>query len=259
MVRGLLKGSSRRLQEIGIMNSNRPLGLIALGFVASSLLACGAPHSAGAESTAVAESDLSSAARPARGGNGSTETTAFWLHVNPQFAACLAAYPNDASRYPQVYASVQRGEPNDTLTLVGTNVKPGLQFDMFTVERSTFDAQGALDSAFHGFGLAWYQSDLEADSNGNMNATVKTIFLDQIFGFDTDVNLAPRNTFHVGFWFNNPQDAVACHFDASKPTPFNGEHNAGPLAMISIPTSGSNLGPLCTSVDWSVTPPRCNP
>jgi hypothetical protein len=51
----------------------------------------------------------------------------------------------------------------------------------------------------------------------------------------------------MGFWFNNPQDATACGFDASKPTPFNGEHRAGPLAMISLPIEPANLGPLCTS------------
>jgi hypothetical protein len=242
------------------MKSNRSIGLIALGFVASSLFACGAPSTAGGESTAAAESGLASAARVTRGGSGSQDTTAFWFYVNPKFAACLTAYPSDVANHPtQVYASVQRGELNDTLTLNGINVKPGLKFDMFTVERSALTAQGAPDPAFHGFGLAWYQSDLEADSNGSMNATVKTIFLDQIFGFDTDVNLAPRNTFHVGFWFNNPEDAVACGFDATKPTPFNGEHKAGPLAMISVPNATSNLGPLCTSVDWSVSPPRCEP
>jgi hypothetical protein len=33
------------------------------------------------------------------------------------------------------------------------------------------------------------------------------------------------------FWFNNPADAAACGFTGV--TPFNGEHQAGPLAMIS--------------------------
>jgi hypothetical protein len=80
--------------------------------------------------------------------------------------------------------------------------------------------------------------------------------LDQIFGFDADPipdsnpaapRVPPTNTFHVGFWFNNPQDAESCGFDVSKPTPFNGEHKAGPLAMISLPVPPANLGPLCTA------------
>jgi hypothetical protein len=93
--------------------------------------------------------------------------------------------------------------------------------------------------------------------------------LDQIFGFDADkladgsTRVPPTNTFHVGFWFNNPDDAVPCGFDASKPTPFNGEHKAGPLAMISLPDPKTNLGPLCTDPtgsdpsDTSKLP--CNP
>ena len=89
--------------------------------------------------------------------------------------------------------------------------------------------------------------------------SIRTILLDQIFGFDPDVALAPTNTFHVGFWFNNPQDAAACGFDVTKPTPFNGEHKAGPLAMISVPNPTSGLGPLCTDPNFSTVPTSCNP
>lgn len=53
---------------------------------------------------------------------------------------------------------------------------------------------------------------------------IKTILLDQIFGFDP----------------------AGCGFDVTKPTPFNGEQNAGPNAMISLPNPRTNLGPLCT-------------
>src|SRR5437764_412919 len=72
-------------------------------------------------------------------------------------------------------------------------------------------------------------------------------------------NLPPTNTFELGFWFNDPADAQACGFDPSRPTPFNGEHHAGPLAMISLPDAGTGLGPLCLKPDTSVTPARCNP
>src|SRR5215472_4664569 len=89
---------------------------------------------------------------------------------------------------------------------------------------------------------------------------IKTILLDDIFGFDPDVRLAPTNTFHLGFWFDNPQDAAAlpsCHFDPTKPTPFNGEHKAGPFAMISVPDAKTGLGPLCTNPNNSTTPASC--
>jgi len=89
---------------------------------------------------------------------------------------------------------------------------------------------------------------------------IKTILLDEIFGFDPDVRLAPTNAFHVGFWFDNPQDAAAlstCHFDPTKPTPFNGEHKAGPFAMLSVPDAKSGLGPLCTDPNNSTVPATC--
>jgi len=71
--------------------------------------------------------------------------------------------------------------------------------------------------------------------------------------------LKPTNTFHMGFWFNNPEDAAPCGFDVNKPTPFNGEHRAGPLAMISVPDADTGLGPLCTNPNRSSTPASCNP
>lgn len=106
------------------------------------------------------------------------------------------------------------------------------------VQRSNLKSGGSVDSTFKNFGMAWYQSDLQASSEGKFTTTIRTILLDQIFGFDPDQsNPNPINTFHVGFWFNDPNDAAACGFDVSKPTPFNCEHKAGPVAMISVPDS----------------------
>ncbi|MBV8094200.1 MAG: hypothetical protein JOY71_26665 [Acetobacteraceae bacterium] len=174
------------------------------------------------------------------------EEIQFALYPNPNLnvVPCLAA---DGATPPKAIVKVRRGELNDRLRIRVRGLKPHLAFDLFTVQRSPLDAQGGKAKDFTGsFGLAWYQTDLQADDNGNAEATIQTILLDQIFGFDPDVKLPPTNTFHVGFWFNNPEDAAACGFDPTKPTPFNGEHRAGPLAMISQPTD-SGLGPLCTS------------
>jgi hypothetical protein len=177
----------------------------------------------------------------------------------PKFLNCLAAYPGDSTRAPAVQAVVVRGSLNDGLFLRGKYIKPGLGFDLFTVEHSALTSNGSVDPAFGGFGLAWYQSDLESNDEGEMRASIRTILLDQIFGFDPTVNLAPTGTFEVGFWFNDPQDAAACGFDVTKPTPFNGEHRAGPLAMITVPDAATGLGPLCTKPDSSVSPARCSP
>jgi len=190
------------------------------------------------------------------------DKTEFELKPNAAFLACLSA---DGTTPPVAKVFVRRGNLNDTLTIHVTGLKPNLQFDLFTVQRSPFLADGSKDPDFPGtFGLAWYQSDLDADENGNADIRIplRSIFLDQIFGFDGDKNsdgtaiLPPVNTYHVGFWFNMPSDAAPCGFDVTKPTPFNGEHQAGPLAMISKPVAATNLGPLCVSPEEG-TP--CNP
>jgi hypothetical protein len=180
-----------------------------------------------------------------------TNQISFQLYPNTPFLACMAASPNVT---PTVNAVVTRGPQNDTMTLSLRNFKPGLKFDLFTIERSNQLANGDPDPGFKNFGLAWYQSDVEA----NRSVTVKTILLDQIFGFDPDVQLKPTNTFHVGFWFNNPADAAACGF-TGPPTPFNGEHKAGPVAFITRPKADINLGPLCTKPNTSTSPPTCDP
>jgi hypothetical protein len=194
--------------------------------------------------------------------------TTFSLVPNTPFLACLAM---DGVTPPVATVTVTRGNLNDMLTISVTGLKPNLTFDLFTVQRSPFLADGSKDPDFPGtFGLAWYQSDLDADANGNATistqAPLRSIFLDQIFGFDGDKNpdstpttptiLPPTNTYHVGFWFNMPSDAANCGFDVNTPTPFNGEHKAGPLAMITLPVAATNLGPLCVSPEEG-TP--CNP
>jgi hypothetical protein len=187
-----------------------------------------------------------------------TDEVKFSFHPNPKFLPCIAAYPNDSSKAPTVTADVVRGELNDGMFLRGQNFKPNLQFDLFTVQNSSLLADGTVNPNFTNFGLAWYQTDLNADGYGSIRAQIRTILLDQIFGFDPTVTLPPTGTFEVGFWFNNPQDAVACGFDATKPTPFNGEHDAGPLAMITVPDATTGLGPLCTKPDTSVSPAQCS-
>ncbi len=182
----------------------------------------------------------------------------FNLVPNPQVVDCLRA---NSWEQPRARATVIRGPLNDTLILDLDGFKPELAFDLFTVQRSPFQADGSSDPAFKGsFGLAWYQSDIQIRKHSDDgHVRIKTILLDQIFGFDPDKALAPTNTFHVGFWFNNPEDAAACGFNPAKPTPFNGEHKAGPFAMISLPNSKTGLGPLCTDPNNSTNPTSCNP
>jgi hypothetical protein len=177
----------------------------------------------------------------------------FDLHPNPGVVNCLGVTNGPT---PTAHVTIRRGPLADSLTIHASHIKPHTAFDMFTVQRSLLLPDGTVDPAFTNFGLAWYQSDLRSDDEGNFTATIKTVLLDQIFGFDPDAALTPLNTFHVGFWFNNPTTAKKCGFDPNHPTPFNGEHKAGPVAMISVPDADTNLGPLCTNPGDGGT---CNP
>jgi len=188
------------------------------------------------------------------------EVVHFDLHPNPQVLRCLAQFPDDGQRAPSVEVTVVRGSQNDSLSVRGRNLKPGLKFDLFTVEHTNLAADGTVDPAFRGnFGLATYQSDLDASEEGRVRASVRTILLDENFSFDAGAGLAPTSTFNVGFWFDDPNAAVNCGFNPQNPTPFNGDHKAGPLAMISTPDANTGLGPLCTHADTSTTPARCTP
>jgi hypothetical protein len=168
----------------------------------------------------------------------------FNLVPQPKFIGCLGVPGHPA---PSAQVIVQRGELNDVLILRAKHLKPNLGFDLFTIQNTNLLSNGKVDPNFKNFGLAWYQTDVQADSNGYAEVAIKTILLDQIFGFDPASSLEPTHTFHVGFWFNNPEDAAPCGFNPADPTPFNGEQNAGPNAMISLPNSVTDLGPLCTN------------
>src|SRR5208337_4709237 len=164
---------------------------------------------------------------------------AFNLKVSPASPSILPCLRRAPSITPSALVIVGQGTLADDLTIVVNGVKPGLAFDLFTVQNSNATPAGALDPNFKNFGLAWYQTDLEANSSGQIFATLHTILVNQIFGFDPAVALPPTNTFNVGFWFDNPADAAMCGFKGS--TPFNGQHHAGPLAMISLPNAITKL------------------
>jgi len=167
----------------------------------------------------------------------------FNLVAQSKFVSCLGV---PGGKTPTGTVLVKRGALRDTLTLTLENIKPNLAFDLFTIQNTNLLADGTTDPNFVNFGLAWYQSDVQADSKGEAKVTINTILLDQIFGFDPAASLSPTHTFHVGFWFNDPNDAAPCGFDVTKPTPFNGEQKAGPNAMISVPNAITNEGPLNT-------------
>jgi len=131
---------------------------------------------------------LGMAVGPVSRAGADVHSARFDLFANSKFLPCLAA----PGQTPKAHVTVVKGEPNDLLVLTTSGFKSGLQFDVFTVQRSSQQADGSPVAGFPGFGLAWYQSDLQA----NRSTVLKTILVNQIFGFDPDanVNLAPTNT-----------------------------------------------------------------
>jgi hypothetical protein len=115
----------------------------------------------------------------------------FDLIPNPAVIDCLRA---NAYEEPRAKATVIRGKLNDTLILDLDGIKPGLAFDLFTVQHSPFFTDGSKNPEFNGsFGLAWYQSDTEVGKHtDDGHVRIKTILLDQIFGFDADTGLPQR-------------------------------------------------------------------
>jgi hypothetical protein len=118
---------------------------------------------------------------------------------------------------------------NDRMTLVANGLPRNTGFDLFLVQNSPLDS-----ATFNGFGVGWYQSDVQSDAHGNAFVTVVGIFDKETFIENPANPFAPIHTFNVGFWFNSPTDEQTVCGNSAAPaaTPFNGEQNAGLLAMI---------------------------
>ena len=69
----------------------------------------------------------------------------FNLVPNPSFVNCLR---KDSYEEPRARATVIRGKLNDTLILDLDGFKPGLAFDLFTVQRSPFLSDKTSDPNF---------------------------------------------------------------------------------------------------------------
>lgn len=110
------------------------------------------------------------------------------------------------------------------------------------------------------FGLSWYQGDIETDEEGEGSETFIGRFNEETFivapgsaiaplvhneqfpDVNTNPPTGPVHTFHLGLWFNSPDDAVKAGCPGAV-TPFNGEHNAG-IQVLSTRNFADPDGPL---------------
>jgi hypothetical protein len=147
---------------------------------------------------------------------------------------------------------VTPGPLNDLMEVAVAALPPETDFDLFVTQ---------LPNA--PFGVAWYQSDLHTDDEGHAYVQVRGIFDVETFSLslggpsggedptqnlsgpavtDTNAVFRPTHQYHLGLWFNSPDDAAKAGCPAAV-TPFNGEQHAG-IQALSTRTFPDNQGPL---------------
>lgn len=166
----------------------------------------------------------------------------FSLVVSGGAAKCL---PNAAGN-----ATVTSQGNVETLHLTVAGLPPKTDFDFFIIQVPKAP-----------FGLSWYQGDIMTDDSGNGaqdfvgrfnietfivapgKAPAPVVFPSPPFP-DADSNPAtpPVQIYHLGVWFNSPEDAkkAGC---ADTITPFNGVHHAG-IQVLNTANFADTEGPL---------------
>ena len=143
--------------------------------------------------------------------------------------------------------SVTSKGPVEVMNVKAEGLPPKTEFDLFVIQVPNSP-----------FGLSWYQGDLETNGAGKANGTFVGRFSIETFivapgggqpaptphPADANTNPAtpPVHTFHLGLWFNSGADAAAVGCpNPNPPTPFNGDHTAGPQVLSTqqfAPTEG---------------------
>lgn len=166
----------------------------------------------------------------------------------PKPAATFAMVPSSPGCLAKARATVRvfRQGVVEQLTLTAQGLPKNRNFDFFVIQQP--DAP---------FGLSWYQGDFRTDGQGKGEQSyvgrfnVETFIVapgvvpaPQVDGRDAATNpaTAPVHTFHLGLWFNSPQDAQAAGCPNTV-TPFNGDHNAG-VQVLKTRNLANGLGPL---------------
>jgi hypothetical protein len=121
----------------------------------------------------------------------------------------------------------------EEMTVKVEGLPPKTDFDFFVIQKPAAP-----------FGLSWYQGDIETNGDGKGRGKFIGRFNIETFivapgsapapvvhnnAFpDASLNpiTNPVHTYHLGLWFNSPDDAVNAGCPGNV-TPFNGEHNAG--------------------------------
>ena len=187
---------------------------------------------AGLAVTAVAGA-LSLTAASAAPVTGARHSGAFTFGLRPSSPAIKSCLPHAGG-----LVTIIPGSQNDTMDVSVFGMPRNSDFDLFVIEQPNKP-----------FGVSWYQTDVNADSHGFGQATVRGIFDRETFsvsqGGTTTFN--PTHQFHLGLWFNDPNLPfnLGCEPGAKTPavTPFNGEQHAG-IQVLNTAQFPVNAGPL---------------
>jgi len=175
--------------------------------------------------------------------DAASQTNTFRMHRSPGIVAagCL---PDAKAK-----VSIRNRGPVEEMRVHATGLPHRTDFDLFVIQVP--DAP---------FGVSWYQGDLESDGHGVADGTFVGRFNEETFAVARGTATAPSvhssptpdatsnpafgpiHTFHLGLWFNSPEDAVQAGCLGTT-TPFNGEHDAG-VQVLNTDQFGDQHGPL---------------
>jgi hypothetical protein len=159
-----------------------------------------------------------------------SDSFTFKLVPSPGIAKCLPKAGGSVTITP--------GDENDTMKVSIHGMPANAGFDLFVIQQP-----------LKPFGVAWYQTDVNAGTYGDGSATVKGVFDVETFSVSLGgtTTFSPTHQYHLGLWFNNPNTPfkLGCEPGASAPTvtPFNGEQHAG-IQALNTSEFPVNAGPL---------------
>ncbi len=140
--------------------------------------------------------------------------------------------------------------PVEVMLVDASGLPPNTEFDLFVLQVPNPP-----------FGVSWYQGDLETDNSGHGYGRYIGRFNIETFAVapgserapvvhsggqfpdaSTNPQFQPIHTFHLGLWFNSPDDARKAGCPATV-TPFNGDHTAG-IQVLNTSNFAPDQGPL---------------
>ncbi len=160
------------------------------------------------------------------------------------------ALPPGCAANVRASARVQTVGFAENLRITVKGLAAGTALDLFVIQQPLAP-----------FGLAWYLGDLPVSGTGMVTKVFTTRLNEETFAVApgsvaaptphpgdaaTNPQFAPVHTYHLGVWFNSPDDAKknGCTTkDSLAVTPFNGDHTAG-VQVLNTSNFGKLKGPL---------------